>query len=45
MRIRSLPFEKLVDALQLERDPQQIPLVNVLFVLQNVPQQLPECQD
>ncbi|HZR43345.1 MAG TPA: amino acid adenylation domain-containing protein [Ktedonobacteraceae bacterium] len=34
---QELPFEKLVDALQLERKPQQVPLVRALFVLQNVP--------
>jgi non-ribosomal peptide synthetase component F len=39
---QELPFEKLVDALQLERNPHQTPLVNVLFVLQNIPQKLPE---
>ena len=38
---QDLPFEQLVDALRLERKPDQIPLVNVLFVLQNMPQQLP----
>ncbi|BCL83201.1 non-ribosomal peptide synthetase [Ktedonobacteria bacterium brp13] len=32
-----LPFEKLVDALQLARDHSHVPLVNVLFVLQNTP--------
>lgn len=32
-----LPFEKLIDALQLSREPDRLPLVNVLFVLQNVP--------
>jgi amino acid adenylation domain-containing protein len=42
---QNLPFEKLVDALQLERNPYQIPLVNVLFVLQNMPQQLPELSE
>ena len=39
---QDLPFEKLVDALQLERNPDQVPLVNVLFVLQNVPEPAPQ---
>jgi hypothetical protein len=39
---QELPFEKPVDALQLERNPHQTPLVNVLFVSQNMPQKLPE---
>jgi non-ribosomal peptide synthetase component F/NRPS condensation-like uncharacterized protein len=34
---QDLPFEKLVNALQLERTFNQIPLVRVLFVLQNTP--------
>ncbi|AFE10581.1 Long-chain-fatty-acid--CoA ligase [Corallococcus coralloides DSM 2259] len=32
-----LPFEKLVDALQVERDPSRTPLLQVLFALQNAP--------
>jgi amino acid adenylation domain-containing protein len=32
---QDLPFEKLIDALQLERSGQQVPLVNILFVMQN----------
>ena len=35
---QDLPFDKLVEALQLERKPGQIPLINVLFVLNNMPQ-------
>jgi non-ribosomal peptide synthetase component F len=38
---QDLPFEQLVDALRLERKIGQIPLVSVLFVLQNMPQQAP----
>lgn len=34
---QDLPFDKLVDILQLERTTHQVPLVNVLFVLQNTP--------
>jgi Condensation domain len=34
---QDLPFEKLVETLHLERTGNQIPLVRVLFVLQNVP--------
>jgi amino acid adenylation domain-containing protein len=34
---QDLPFEKLVDALQLERTTHEVPLVRVLFVLQNIP--------
>jgi myxalamid-type nonribosomal peptide synthetase MxaA len=33
---QDLPFEKLVDALQLARDPCRSPLVQVMFVLQNL---------
>jgi amino acid adenylation domain-containing protein len=36
---QDLPFEKLIDSLQLGRDGKQVPLVNVLFVLQNMTQQ------
>src|SRR5262249_48560936 len=39
---QDLPFEKLVETLQLERKSHQVPLVNVLFVLQNVPQPVVE---
>jgi acyl carrier protein len=35
---QDLPFDQLVNALQLERKPAQIPLINVLFVLNNIPQ-------
>jgi hypothetical protein len=34
---QDLPFEKIVDALQLERSGRQTPLVNVLFVWQYIP--------
>ncbi|PSO55420.1 MAG: hypothetical protein BRC35_12075 [Cyanobacteria bacterium QH_10_48_56] len=34
---QELPFEKLVEALQPERQANQVPLVQVLFVLQNTP--------
>ncbi len=34
---QDLPFEKIVDVLNLERTTHQIPLVRVLFVLQNMP--------
>jgi amino acid adenylation domain-containing protein len=32
------PFEQVLDALQLTRDPQRAPLFQVMFVLQNAPQ-------
>jgi amino acid adenylation domain-containing protein len=34
---QDLPFEKLVDALHIERSHRQLPLVRALFVLQNAP--------
>ena len=34
---QDLPFEKIVDVLQLERSGRQTPLINILFVWQNVP--------
>jgi non-ribosomal peptide synthetase component F/acyl carrier protein len=34
---QDLPFEKLVEELQLNREPGHVPLVNVLFVFENVP--------
>ncbi|MEH2285035.1 MAG: amino acid adenylation domain-containing protein [Nostoc sp.] len=34
---QDLPFEKLVDALQIERDLNQNPLISVMFNLQNTP--------
>ncbi len=36
---QELPFEKLLEALQPERDPGRNPLFQVLFALQNIPQQ------
>ncbi len=41
---QDLPFEKLVEALKLERTVHQVPLVNVLFVLQNTPLPPTECR-
>ena len=34
---QDLPFEKIIEALQLEREVHQVPLVRALFVSQNVP--------
>ncbi|HYO56779.1 condensation domain-containing protein, partial [Archangium sp.] len=40
---QELPFEKLVDALQLERDLSRTPLFQVLFLLENEPASTVEC--
>ncbi len=37
-----MPFEKLLEALQVERDLSRSPLFQVLFVLHNLPRQVPE---
>ncbi len=42
---QDIPFEKLVDVLKLERTSQQVPLVDVLFVMQNTLQVSLESQD
>lgn len=34
---QDVPFEKIIDALGLERTPARLPLVNILFVWQNLP--------
>jgi Condensation domain/AMP-binding enzyme/AMP-binding enzyme C-terminal domain/Phosphopantetheine attachment site len=36
---QDIPFEKLIESLKLERETHQTPLVHVLFVLQNVPEE------
>jgi amino acid adenylation domain-containing protein len=42
---QDLPFELLVESLRLERNVNQVPLVQVLFVLQNMPQFEPQLPD
>lgn len=41
---QDLPFEKLIDALHLEREGGQTPLVKVLFVFQNIPWTAPDLE-
>jgi amino acid adenylation domain-containing protein len=41
---QELPFEQLVEALQIERTGEQVPLIRVLFAFQNTPAQYFEVQ-
>jgi len=42
---QDLPFEKLIEALHLEREGGQTPLVRVLFVFQNIPWEAPSLEE